>query len=183
MSTYVALLRGINVGGHHKVPMAELRAAFEGFGLEAVSTYIQTGNVAFRSAATESELTLALPDVIRERFGFEVPVVLREAHELAEAAEAHLLADRADDSRMLHVVFLAEAPSAEAVRSFDLERYAPDDLVVRGRDAYVAYPEGSARSKLTIDVIERALGTTGTGRNWRTVQKLVELAEAAGTDG
>lgn len=179
MTAYVALLRGINVGGHHKVPMAELRAAFEAFGLEAVSTYIQSGNVAFRSEATEADLTPALVEVIRDRFSFEVPVILRDASELAEVATAHLLADRADDPRFLHVVFLAEPPTAEAIRSFDLERFAPDDVVVRGRDAFVAYPEGSARSKLTIDVIERALGTSGTGRNWRTVQKLVELANAA----
>ena len=179
MTMYVALLRGLNVGGHHKVPMADLRTAFEVFGLERVATYIQSGNIAFRSDATEAELTPALVEVIRERFGFEVPVILRQASELAEVAAAHLLADRTDDERFLHVVFLADEPATEAIRSFDLERFAPDDLVVRGRDAFVAYPEGSGRSKLTVDAIERGLGTTGTGRNWRTVRKLVELANAA----
>jgi uncharacterized protein (DUF1697 family) len=178
MTAYVALLRGINVGGHHKVPMAELRAAFEALGLESVSTYIQSGNVAFCSDAAEDELTTVLVEVIRERFGFEVPVILREASELAEVAAAHSFADRTDDVKLLHVVFLAEEPTDEAIRGFDLKRFGPDDLVVRGRDAFVAYPDGSARSKFTIDVIERALGTSGTGRNWRTVQKLVELVDA-----
>lgn len=180
MSAYVALLRGINVGGHHKVPMADLRALCETLGLTDVSTYIQSGNIVFASEATEADLTRELSEAITDRFGFEIPVVVRGAAELTTAAEAAPLAHLDVEEKLLHVAFLTASPSSEAVRAFDLTRYAPDMVVVRGRDAYVAYPNGSGRSKLTLDVIERALGGPATARNWRTVQKLNEMVAALG---
>ena len=178
MPIYVALLRGINVGGHHKVPMADLRAAFEAHGVVDVATYIQSGNVVFSSDEPEAALVSGLGEALGQRFGFEIPVVIREASELAAAAEAHPLAHLQVEEKLLHVVFLGAAPSAAAVAAFDLAPHAPDQLLVEGRDLYVVYPEGSARSNLTVDVIERAFGSTATGRNWRTVRKLNELALA-----
>ena len=178
MTTYVALLRGINVGGHHKVPMADLRATVEDYGASEVSTYIQSGNVVFRSDTPEAELVPSLSKLLSDRFGFPIPIVIRDASELATAANAHPLAHLEIEEKLLHVVFLAESPTAEAAASFDLTPYAPDELVVVGREAFVAYPAGSGRSKLTRDVIQRGLGTTGTARNWRTVQKLFELTAA-----
>lgn len=178
MPTYIALLRGINVGGHHKLPMADLRAAFEAFGATEVATYIQSGNVVFASDASEAELAAALAEMLTERFGFTVPIVLRNAAEFSAAAEDHPHAHLNVEDKLLHVAFLADAPSAETIAAFDLDRYAPDQLLVHGREAYIAYPDGSGRSKLTLDVVERALGTQATARNWRTVQKLVELAGA-----
>jgi len=183
MTTYVALLRGINVGGHHQVPMAELRAACDAIGLRDVATYIQSGNVVFTSPSSERELVSTLAAGLADRFGFTIPVIVRDAAALAAAAEAHPLSPLDIEEKLLHVAFMAEAPDAEAISGFDLTRYAPDDVVVRGREAYIAYPNGSGRSKLTLDVIERALGTTGTARNWRTVQKLVALATDAGSGG
>lgn len=180
MTTYVALLRGINVGGHHKVPMADLRAAFETYGATEVSTYIQSGNVAFKSDTPEAELVPALSKLLSDQFGFPIPIVIRDGAELATVANAHPLAHLDVEEKLLHVVFLAEAPSAESLASFDLTPYAPDELVVVEREAYVAYPAGSGRSKLTLDVIQRGLGTTGTARNWRTVQKLLDLTTARG---
>ena len=176
MPIYVALLRGINVGGRHKVPMAGLRAAFEAHGASDVSTYIQSGNVVFASDESEAALAPALGEALLDRFGFPIPVVLRTAAQLAATAEAHPLAHLEVDEKLLHVVFLGTAPAAAAVGAFDGARYAPDQLVVEGRHVYVAYPNGSARSKLTVDVIERALGSTATGRNWRTVRKLNDIA-------
>lgn len=180
MTSYVALLRGINVGGHHKVPMADLRDAMTAFGATEVSTYIQSGNVVFNSDAAEDDLRPALSDALSERFGFPLPVVIRSAEDLATAAHAHPFADLGVEEKLLHVVFLAEPPDAGTVAAFDVSAYAPDRLEVRGRDVYVAYPAGSGRSKLTLDVIQRGLGATGTGRNWRTVQKLLELTSALG---
>jgi uncharacterized protein (DUF1697 family) len=180
MTTCVALLRGINVGGHHKVPMADLRAAFEAYGTNDVATYIQSGNVVFSSDAAEAELAPGLSDHLSDRFGFPIPVVIRTASELGAAAVEHPIAHLGVEEKLLHVAFLAEQPDAAAVAAFDVGPYAPDQLEVRGREAYIAYPAGSGRSKLTLDVVQRALGTTGTARNWRTVQKLVELARAVG---
>ena len=180
MPVFVALLRGINVGGHHKVPMAELRAACEAIGLRDVSTYIQSGNIVFTSDSDERELTTQLGGEIADRFGFEVPVVIREGAELAVAAQSHPLAHLDVEEKLLHVAFLSDEPGAKAIEAFDIARYAPDEVVVQRRDAYIAYPNGSGRSKLTLDVIERAFGGPATARNWRTVQKLVEMTQAIG---
>ncbi|MDA0353192.1 MAG: DUF1697 domain-containing protein [Chloroflexi bacterium] len=178
MTVYAALLRGINVGGHHKVPMADLRATCEGFGLRNVSTYIQSGNIVCTSDLPEDELAGALSDSLEARFGFAIPLVLRNAEELARAATTHPLAHLDVEEKLLHVVFLASTPAQDAASGFDGARYAPDELVVQGRDVYVGYPNGSGRSKLTLDVIERAFGAPATARNWRTVQQLVEMTQA-----
>jgi len=180
MTVYAALLRGINVGGHHKVPMADLRAVFEAHGASEVSTYIQSGNIVFASDASEAELSSELSGAIEERFGFPVPLVLRDASELASAGQEHPLAHLGVEEKLTHVVFLTAAPSKAAATAADFTSYAPDELVVRGRDVYVAYPNGSGRSKLTLDVIERQLGGPATGRNWLTVQKLVAMTETLG---
>jgi uncharacterized protein (DUF1697 family) len=179
VTTYVALLRGINVGGRHRVPMAELRALFETQGLERVSTYIQSGNVLFASAEREAALLPALSAALEGRFGFVIPLVLREAAELERTAAAgHPLADAQLDERMLHVAFLGAAPAPEAVAAFDAAAFLPDELAVAGREVHIAYAQGSARSKLNVDAIERAFGGPATARNWRTVSKLAELAAA-----
>jgi uncharacterized protein (DUF1697 family) len=178
MTTWVALLRGINVGGRHLVPMPELRALIEGLGYANVATYINSGNVLFEverpAADLGPELAAGLADALEDRFGFAVPVVVRTAAEIVSLPLAHPLAGHAEE-KLLHVAFLDAAPSSEAVAAFPGERYAPDLLTVEGREAYLAYPGGSGRSKLNLDVIERALGVTATGRNWLTVNKLREL--------
>ena len=175
-TTWVALLRGINVGGRKRVPMSELRALFERLGHRQVSTYVQSGNVVFRSDGVEPALVAGIESALRETFGFDVAVVVRSRDELALVARAHPFAGQETDAARLHVFFLGAAPSAEAVVGFEKNRFAPDALVVVGREVYVHYPSGQGRSKLTIDQVERALGAVATGRNWRTVGKLVELA-------
>ena len=175
LTRYVALFRGINVGGSHRVAMAELRALFEGAGLEGVSTYIQSGNVVFNSERDEADLASALAAVLRDRFGFEIPVVIREGEAFRAAARRHPLAAAQQDERLLHVVFLGATPAAEAIRAFDAAAFLPDECTLDGRELYVAYRHGSARSRLSVDAAERALGSTATGRNWRTVGKLAEL--------
>ena len=179
-TTWVALLRGINVGGRKPVPMSELRALFECLGHRQVSTYVQSGNVVFRTDGEEPALVAGLESALRETFGFDATVVMRSGDELALVARTHPFAANEPDPAKLHVFFLADAPSAEAVVGFETDRFAPDTLVVVGREAYVHYPNGRGRSTLTIDRVERALGTVATGRNWRTVGKLVELAEESG---
>jgi uncharacterized protein (DUF1697 family) len=174
MPACVALLRGINVGGRHKVPMAELRSAVEGLGHASVATYINSGNVLFETDRAEADVVSELTAVLADRFGFAIPVVVRSAAELAALPSVHPLAAHAEVKLQL-VAFLDAAPAAEAIAAFDYERFLPDRLQVLGREAYLAYPDGSGRSKLTLDVIERALDVTATGRNWLTVNKLREL--------
>jgi uncharacterized protein (DUF1697 family) len=177
MPTCIALLRGINVGGHHRVPMADLRALFERLGHTNVATYIQSGNVLFDSDRDEVDLTTELSDAIQQRFGFEVPVVVRTATDLAALPASHPLAHVQPEEKLQHVVFLGAAPSAESIAAFDGARYAPDQLVVEAREAFIAYPNGSARSKLTLDAVVSALGANGTARNWLTVNRLRALCD------
>ena len=179
MTTFVALLRGINVGSHDKLPMAELRALFEAQGHQHVSTYIQNDNVIFSSDHDEDALVPTLSEALQERFGFAIPVVVRDRGALQVAARSHPLAAIQPDERLLHVVFLGAVPAPEAMSALDLAAFLPDELAAQGREVYVAYRDGSGRSKLTIGAIERAVGTTATGRNWRTVTKLAELLAAA----
>jgi len=172
--TFVALLRGINVGGKNKLPMKDLVALFESAGCIDVRHYIQSGNLVFGAAAALAKrLPTVLPTAIERNFGLNVPVVVRSRDELRTVAKAHPLVDAGVDA--LHVVFLADAPSPAAVASLDPNRSPPDAFVVRGREIYVACPNGAGNTKLTNAYFDSKLETVSTMRNWRTVQKLVEM--------
>ncbi len=176
-SVWVAFLRGINVGGKRKLPMAALADAFAALGAADVRTYIQSGNVAFQAS---EEVARALPErfaqLSAERFGFAVPAAVRSRQELREVANGNPFADDNADEKALHVVFLTDLPAAAAVARLDPERSPPDAFTVRGRDIYLRLPNGMARTKLTNAYFDAVLGTTSTARNWRTVQAMVALA-------
>ena len=174
--THVALLRGINVGGKNKLPMKELTTLFQEAGCAEVRSYIQSGNIVFRaSAATAKRVPERVAAAILQRFGYQVPVVIRSAQELGAIAEGNPYAEEGADPTSLHVGFLAERPSRAAIASLDPQRSPPDAFEVLGQQIYLRCPNGIGRSKLTVGYFERQLGTTTTLRNWRTVGKLVEL--------
>jgi uncharacterized protein (DUF1697 family) len=179
MTVYVALLRAVNVGGKNLLPMAELRAALSGRGLEDVSTVLQSGNVLFHSAEREHGAAELVGDTIEKSFGLRIGVVVRAARELMSVAERNpfLATGQKLDPATLHVAFLAERPAAAAVATLDPNRSAPDAFVVDGREVFLSYPNGSGRSRLTLDYLERQLKAHGTVRNWRTVQRLATLLE------
>ena len=175
LTIYVALLRGINVGGKHKVPMAELRELFEAEGCRDVRSYIQSGNLIFGATkAAAAKLPAKLAAAIEERFGFGVPVVLRTKAQWQRVAKAHPFGNKRVEDRLLHVAFLSDKPKAADVRKLDHDRSPPDEFVVDGSTIY-SYLERGARSKLTVDYFERVLGVKATARNWRTVRKLDEM--------
>lgn len=175
--TFVALLRGINVGGRKTVPMAELRSALAGIGLEGVATYIQSGNVVFRAPSRDAKsLAGTIESSIDETFGVSARVVLRTRDELAAVTEGSPFVERGADPAKLHVVFLERRPDASAVAELDPGRSPPDELEPRGREIYLHLPNGMGRTKLSVDYFERRLGVAATARNWKTVLKLVELA-------
>ena len=172
----VALLRGINVGTGTRVPMAELRELAEGIGLTDVATYVQSGNLVFTTAPLdEARLASSLEAAILTAFGVTSPVILRTQAELAAIGSAHPLAAGVERAALLHVVFLRDAPSKEDLARLDPARSPAERFMLDGRELYVHYPDGSGRSKLTLDYIERRLGTVATARNWNTVQKLVAM--------
>ncbi len=175
---YLALLRGINVGGANKLPMNELRDLFVAAGCGDVRTYIQSGNVIF----TADPLVVAsLPGVvttrIAERFGYRIPLVARTAAQIGDVVRHNPFVAEGAVAETLHVVFLADRPPARNVAALDPDRSPPDTFVVRGQEIYLRLPHGMARTKLTNAYFDATLATTSTARNWRTVTTLHALME------
>ena len=171
MPRFVALLRGVNVGGKNKLAMSELRTLVESLGYTDVRTFIQSGNVLF-----STDETVVAPDLqrsIEARFGLAIAVVLRSAAELelVVGADPFPEAERA----RVHVGFMTARPPAEAVAALDHARFLPEEFIVSGRELYLHLPSGMARTKLPA-YLGRALGVPTTLRNWNTVTKLLELA-------
>jgi uncharacterized protein (DUF1697 family) len=174
--TYAALLRAVNLGSRNKVAMPALRSLVEGLGCDAVQTYLQSGNVVLKSERSPEELRAAIERALSEELGVQAAVVLRTKAQLGKLVAANPFADRADDPRQLHVIFLDKAPQPARARSLDGDKYAPDELRLVGRDAFALYPRGYGRTKLTTATIEKHFAVTATSRNWRTVTALAELA-------
>ncbi len=169
----VAFLRGINVGGRNRVPMADLRSLFADLGYPDATTLVQSGNVVFGARGTElPALEARLEREFAASFGFASRFVLRARDELAEVASGNPFPDAEAEPAKLHVVFLGETPAAEAVAA--LVPSPPDAFVVDGRHVYVHYPAGAGRSKLKLD-----LGVAATARNWNTVTRVLELMRSA----
>ncbi len=175
-SSYVALLRGINVGGKNKLPMKSLAALFAEAGAAEVRTYIQSGNVVFRAPAAAARRVPGLIEAaILDGFGLRVPVVLRSGAELKKVASANpFLAGGVEPDR-LHVAFLASTPAKKNAAALDPDRSPPDAFVVRGREIYLHLPNGVGKSKLTNAYFDAKLETTSTIRNWRTVLELLRM--------
>ena len=177
---YVALLRGVNVGGKNRLPMKDLAAMFADAGCADVVTYIQSGNVVFRATdACAARVPAAVAKAVAERLAFRAPVVMRTAAELRAVARGNPFLKPGADPDALHVLFLADRPAAARVAELDPHRSPPDEFEVRGREVYFRCPNGVGRSKLTNAYFDSKLATTSTLRNWRTVLKLVEMSGGA----
>lgn len=175
--TWIALLRGVNVGGHNRLPMADLRAVLSELGHTQVETYIQSGNAVFDAPAGPPDPT-AIRDAILQRCGVSSAVILRQRAELLTALAAGPYRDAAPEGRYL--LFLADAPSADHIARLDPNRSPGDRLTVVGRDVHIHYGfegGGPARSKITLDWVTRVLGVDGTVRNWNTTEKLAAMAD------
>jgi uncharacterized protein (DUF1697 family) len=173
----VALLRGINVGGHRTVSMPVLREALAEAGFADVRTYVNSGNVVLRSDHDDrEEVSKAVRAVVAERFGLDdVPVVVRTGAELAEVLAWNPFPDAAESRpNLTTVVHLVAEPDPKAVREALALDVAPDRFAVRGREAVVAYAESSQNAPAQRAL--KALRTDGTARNWRTLTALVEMA-------
>jgi len=175
----LAFLRGINVGGNKMVPMAELRALAEGLGLGDVETFIQSGNLIFTTALAPAAVEAALERAIEKRFGFTVDVLVRTAEQWRRYAAGSPFADAAADRpNMLHLGLAKAAVRPGAGEA--LGKYVQTGERVHAADdcLWIDYRNGAGRSKLSPAVLDRAVGSTVTARNWRTVQKLSELVAA-----
>ena len=175
MSSHLALLRGVNVGGKNKVSMAELRSLFEHLGFADVSTYIQSGNVLF--SPTTSVTPEAVQVAIKERLGVDVTVVLRTPRELRRAVDALPFTDV--EMSKLHVGFMAHEPAHDVIGTLDAEPFHPEEFAVSGCELYLHLPNGMGRAKLPA-YLDRHLQVPTTIRNWKTVTKLLELSGGEG---
>jgi uncharacterized protein (DUF1697 family) len=178
MPIYISLLRGINVGGHNKVPMDRLRAMCEGLGHEQVQTYIQSGNVVFKAPkAPPSSLSKKIEERILSEFGFAVSVMTRTPEQLGKAIQNNPF-EKASSTfpAKVHIAFLSQAPKAEAVKRLETLATKTEQLRHSGQEVYLYYWDGMGKAKLTGSVIEKVLGVAATARNWNTVTKLYEMA-------
>ncbi|MBZ0277920.1 MAG: DUF1697 domain-containing protein, partial [Anaerolineae bacterium] len=168
---------GINVGGNKKIPMAELKVLYESLKFEHVKTLLQSGNVIFATDQTDLDALAAQIEAgIIARFGFESKIILRTCAQLRAVAENHpYTATQLTEPSKTLVTFLESAPDAAAIQTLLDDHQGPEILHVIGAELFVFFPDGAGRSKLTNVFIEKRLKTTGTARNWNTVQKLLDL--------
>ena len=177
--THVALLRGINVGGKNKLPMKDLVAMFGKAGCGDARAYIQSGNVIFNaSTGISSRISGVITAQIEKCFGYQIPVVLRTAEQLAKAVSNNPFLKAGAAEQELHVMFLAGVPAGALIRKLDPDRSPPDKYEVRGQEIYLRLPNGAGRSKLTNQYFDSKLATVSTVRNWRTVTTLLELMKS-----
>ena len=178
---YIALLKGINVGGNHKIKMDALREMCGKIGLENVKTYIQSGNIVFDSSVeSPAAIEDAIHQGIKDTFGFDIAtLVLTEAYVKDTFANNPYLAENeAIDIKLLHVTFLKTEPAAELVEALNAMDFGTDEFKIIGTRAYLHFPNGYGRTKLTNAHFERKLKVEATTRNWRTVGKLSALIDS-----
>ncbi|MFF0749501.1 DUF1697 domain-containing protein [Streptomyces sp. NPDC004267] len=178
-TTYALLLRGINVSGRDKVPMAELRSLLEGLGHDGVRTYLQSGNAVFATdrETTEDELAAEVEDAIEKHFGFRVACLVR-GHDYLAAVEAGCPFPAAElEGKQLHALYFSGPVTAERFAALDQEAFLPEAFALGDRVLYLYAPNGLGQSKLGEAVSRPSLykDVTVTGRNWNTVRKLVEM--------
>ena len=176
MKTHIALLRAINVAGRNKVAMTDLRSVFAVLGYDNVRTVLQTGNVIFRSeSAASARLERQIEQALADRLGLTTDIILRSAAEWETLIAENPFPDFArDDPSHLLAMPLKGLPAAGTLGALRAAIKGRETVELIGRDLYILYPDGIGRSKLTNALIDRTLGTRGTGRNWRTVLRIFE---------
>ena len=178
MARMVVLLRGINIGSRNRISMPDLRKALDDAGYEHVRTYLQSGNVVLTSTASAKKTARDCERLIADRFGLEIAVVTRTRSELAKVMDRNPLERVAKDPKRYQVSFLETKPPAKLVRELEDVAAGGEEVVSSGREIYAWHPDGVARSKLWAKLAGKNLGVTATARNWTTVTKLLELADA-----
>jgi len=176
MRDYVALFRGINVGGRHSLPMQDLRDILATLGCEHVKTYIQSGNAVFRSADSADELAGEIRAAIEQRFGFAPLVLLLSKADFAAIVAANPYPDAVATPKYLHVWFLAGSPRDPDLAALEALKAESEAFTLAARALYLHAPDGTGRSKLA-EKVEKYLRVEATARNWRTVSKILELVD------
>ena len=178
MNTYIALLRGINVSGHKKIPMADLRSMLHKMDFKDVSTYIQSGNVVFTSDQKDTTiLEKKIKEHIQDTFGFEVPVLVKSKMDLEKIILQNPYKDaEALENKQIYFVLLQNAPEKEKMEAFKKEVYQNEDFILKEDCVHLLCRNGYGNAKLNNNLVERKLKVEATTRNYRTMTKLLEIA-------
>jgi uncharacterized protein (DUF1697 family) len=181
VSVHIGLLRGVNVGGHAPVSMADLRELLAALGFRDARTLLQSGNVVFSGGPRDgAALERRLEGETLKRLGLSTVFLVRSAGEWADVVARNPFPDEAErDPGRLVVMFLKSAPTGPAVEALRAGVTGPEVIRSGARHLYITYPDGQGRSKLTGTSIEKKLGTAGTARNWNTILKLARLAQGS----
>jgi len=177
VTTYVVLLRGINVGRHRRIAMSDLRAVLVGLGYGDVRTHLQSGNVVLESGKSPEQLRRTIEKALADEFEVDVEIFVRTRDELADVIARDPLGDVADDPSRYLVSFLSAEPDPARVREAAAADVGQERFAVSGRELFAWHPGGVHASKLARVVTERRLGVTATARNWTTLTKLLALAD------
>ena len=176
-TTWIALLRGINVGGHKRVAMSDLRGLLESLGYDDVRTHLQSGNALFTASGTKgAKFEHEIGSAIESQLRLDVTVLVRSAAELRRVVEDNPYLGRGIEQKQLHATFLSKQPAAAKLAQLDREAFRPDDFVIGDRVIYARLPNGIAGSRLPD--WERTLDVRASTRNWNTVSRLFALASA-----
>jgi len=176
---YVSILRGINVGGHKKIIMTELKSLYISLGFQNTQTYIQSGNVIFESEAQkEVDLIYRIEKAIEQKYKFKVPVMIRTNPEISDIIKNCPFGkiDPEKEGTKVLVTFLSAIPTKESANKIQRYVNAPEKMVIIGKEMYFYFPNGYGKTKLSNVLFERHLGVRATSRNWKTVIKLHELS-------
>lgn len=174
MKTYIALIRGINVSGHKKILMADLRQLFENLGFQEVQTYIQSGNVVFHSFAKAMDCEALIFEAIKTQYGWEVPVLVKTAPEIKSILDNCPFSEEIKEKS--YFVLLQSIPSSENVSITNSISYPNEEFVITKSCVYLYSELGAAKAKLSTNFFERKLKVNATARNYRTMNKLLEIA-------
>lgn len=178
MKTCISMLRGINVSGQKKIRMADLKKLYEELKLKEVITYIQSGNVIFKTAEknTDEKIAALIEKAIQKKYGFEVPVIVRSAAEMNDAIKNNPFIKNKNEPERIYISFLSEIPSEDLVAAIQKTDFSPERFMISGKEIYLHVPNGYGNSKLSNNFFEKKLNVKATTRNWNTVNKLAELA-------
>lgn len=180
MKTYIALLRGINVSGQKKIKMADLKVSLEKLNFKDVVTYIQSGNIVFKSEinSTITDLEKQIHDTILKDFAFEVPTLVKTHQEVRDAFENNPFEkDVTNNPKLFYVVFLKNKPQPENVAHLKTYDYSPEAYILKDKIIYFYAANGAGNAKMSNNFFENKLKVQATTRNWRTTHKLVELSQ------
>lgn len=175
---YIALLRGINIGRKKRIKMADLKEFFELMDFKNIKTYLQSGNVIFEyNLGNTEEIANGIEKKLIKTYEFPVNVIIRTKNELEDIINSNPFINEDNvEIDKLHVTFLHEMPDKVIVSNLDMKKSENEKFKIIGKEIYLYLPNGYARTKLNNNIFEKKLNTIATTRNWKTVNKLLELA-------